>query len=128
MRSRPAAHQPPRVVAQAHAAKGGPARVAKAGHRPSTGSGDGWDRSADDIIKTYNAGQYDTAMAILEQRRQRHAEPRGLSVIRGWAIYHRGDWEGAKQVFSGLDSGSYSRERQEGLRVIQEAYTPPHVR
>ena len=128
MRSRPMAHQPVRVVAQAHGTTGKPAKVARAGHRPTARSGDGWDRSADEIVRTYNAGQYDAAVAMLEQRRQKHAEPHGLSVVRGWAMYHKGDWEGAKQVFSGLDSGQYSRERVEGLRVIQEAYTPPRMR
>ena len=128
MRSRSAPHQAVRVATQAHRVTGKLVRVAKAGSRSPVGTRDGWDKSADDIIKVYNAGQYDTAVALLEQRRQKHLEPRGLSVIRGWAMYHKGDWEGAKQVFSGLDSGNYSRERQEGLRVIQEAYTPPHVR
>ncbi len=128
MRSRPIARQPARAVAQARGMTGRPAKVARAGHRPTRGSGDGWDRSADEIVRTYNAGQYDAAVAMLEQRRQKHAEPRGLSVVRGWAMYHKGDWEGAKQVFSGLDSGQYSRERAEGLRIIQEAYTPPRLR
>ena len=128
MRSRPTARQPARLVAQAHKAHGKLVRVAKAGARPSAARGDGWDRSADDIIKVYNAGQYDTAVALLEQRRQKHAEPHGLSVVRGWALYKKGDWEGAKQVFSNLDRGDYSRERVEGLRVIQEGYTPPHMR
>lgn len=132
MRSRPASHAPLRPVAQAHtvthAMTGRPAKLAKAGHRPSSGSGDGWDRSADEIVRVYNAGQYDTAVTMLEQRRQKRAEPHGLSVVRGWAMYHKGDWEGAKQVFSGLDAGQYSRERMEGLRVIQEGYTPPHMR
>ena len=128
MRSRPAARQPARVVTQAHKAKGRLVEVASAGARPSAASGDGWDRSADDIIKVYNAGQYDTAVAMLEQRRQKHVEPHGLSVVRGWALYKKGDWEGAKQAFSNLDRGTYSRERIEGLRVIQEGYTPPHMR
>ena len=74
--------------------KSKPVKVAKAGHHPAAGSGDGWDRSADEIITTYNAGHYDTAMAMLEQRRQKRAEPHGLSVIRGWAMYHKGDWGG----------------------------------
>ncbi len=102
--------------------------VAGAGHRQAGPSGDGWDRSADDVMKVYNAGQYDSAVALLDQRRQSHAEPRGLAVVHAWALYHKGDWEGAKQLFTNLDGGQYSRERMEGLRVIQEAYTPPRLR
>ena len=106
-------------------------RVARAPAR-HTGSGSNtggaWDASAEQIVKTYESGQYDAAMALMDQRRQKRAEPRGLSVVRGWALYHKGDWEGAKQVFSSLDGGQYSREQQEGLRVIQEGYTPLHAR
>ena len=128
MRSQAAAHGPERPVTQAHHVTGKLVKVARIGHRPASGPGDGWDRSADDIVKLYNAGQYDTAVAMLEQRRQKHVEPRGLSVVRGWAMFHRGDWDGAKQVFSGLDHGSYSRERLEGLRVIEQSYTPSRLR
>ena len=120
----------PRVVAVRMPHGGRPIRVAAIAHHTSHGSivRSDWDASADQIVKTYEAGQYDTAMAMMDQRRQKRAEPRGLSVVRGWALYHKGDWEGAKQVFSSLDRGQYSREQQEGLRVIQEGYTPLHAR
>ena len=107
-------------------------RVAIKGHAPkqTTGGGDrGWDGSADAIVKTYENGNYDQAMAMLEQRRQqRGSEPGGLSVVRGWAMYHKGDWEGAKQVFSGLQNTNLQREAQEGSRVIQLGYTNPRYR
>lgn len=128
MRPRQASHPAARVAVQAHRGSGKRVVVARASARQAAPKGDGWDRSADDIVKVYNAGQYDQAVALLEQRRQKRAEPRGLTVVRGWAMYNKGDWEGAKQVFSGLDAGSYSQERMEGLRVIQQAYTPPHLR
>ena len=109
----------------------GAARVVRvAVHRKSGGSGTGggWDASADQIVKTFESGQYDAAMALMDQRRQKRAEPRGLSVVRGWALYQKGDWDGAKQVFSSLDGGRSSREQQEGLRVIQMGYTNPRYR
>ena len=87
-----------------------------------------WDASADQVVKTFEAGQYDSALALLDQRRQKRSEPHGLSVVRGWALYHKGDWESAKQAFSSLDGGTYSREQQEGLRVIQAGYTNPRYR
>ena len=128
MRPRAAARPPARVAVEAHRGSAKRVVVARASAHPAAPKGDGWDRSADDIIKVYNAGQYDQAVALLEQRRQKRSEPRGLTVVRGWAMYNKGDWEGAKQVFSGLDAGNYSEERMEGLRVIQQAYTPPHLR
>ena len=128
MRSRPAGRQVVRVAAASHHATAKMVRVASAGHRTSVAAGGGWDKSADEIIKVNDAGDYDTAIKLLEQRRQSRVEPRGLSVVRGWALYHKGDWEGAKQVFSKLDDGAYSQERMEGLRVIEQSYTPPHAR
>ena len=70
------------------------ARVTGTRQRPA---GEPWDKSADDIVKAYDSGQYDTAVALLEQRRQNKAEPQGLSVVRGWAMYHKGDWEGGQE-------------------------------
>ena len=101
------------------------ARVTGNRQRPA---GEPWDKSADEIVKAYDSGQYDTAVALLEQRRQKRSEPQGLAVIRGWAMYHKGDWEGAKKVFSSLDAGTATRERQEGLRVIEQSYTNPRYR
>ncbi len=123
LRSRPVASRT-RVAASSW--KGNrAARFASVRQRPA---GEPWDKSADDIVKAYEGGQYDTAVAMLEQRRQKKSEPQGLAVIRGWAMYHKGDWEGAKKVFTSLDPNSVTRERQEGLRVIQEGYTNPRYR
>lgn len=99
--------------------------------RPSThiarGSGN-WDRHDDEIIKTFHSGKYEQAVAMLDQRRSTRSEPRGLTVVRGWALYHKGDWAGAERVFSGLDGGQYSDERAVGLRVIETGYTNPRYR
>ncbi len=128
MRSRPAPRQAVKAVAQARHATGKPVRVASAPRGERTASAGTWDKSADEIVKANNAGDYDSAVRMLEQRRLTHAEPRGLSVVRGWALYHKGDWEGAKQVFSKLDNGAYSPERVDGLRVIEQSYTPAHFK
>ena len=125
LRSKPAPSRPTRVAVASTSKSHHPARIASTGQRPA---GEPWDKSADDIVKAYDSGQYDTAVTLLEQRRQKKAEPQGLSVVRGWAMYHKGDWEGAKKVFSSLDADKSSRERQEGLRVIQEGYTNPRYR
>ena len=127
---RPRAGEGHRTRVAARVERAGPrgaTRVAATRHRAAPGGG-GWDGSAEAIVKTYDAGQYDAAMAMLDQRHRNRTEPRGLAVVRGWAMYHRGDWEGAKQVFSSLDGGAYSQERQEGLRVIQQSYTNPRYR
>ena len=46
-----------------------------------------------------------SALAMLEDRKSKGlAEPSGLTVVRGWALYQKGDWEGAKKVFAGLQA------------------------
>ena len=89
---------------------------------------DRWDRHDDEIIKTFHSGNYEQAVAMLDQRRSTRSEPRGLSIVRGWALYHKGDWAGAERVFSGLDGGQYSDERATGLKVIEYGYTNPRYR
>lgn len=126
MRSRPsvAAARPRSAGRVVHVA------AKPAAHRggASATPGEAWDASADQVVKTFESGQYDSALALLDQRRQKRSEPHGLSVVRGWALYQKGDWEGAKHIFSSLDGGAYSREQQEGLRVIQAGYTNPRYR
>ncbi len=43
-------------------------------------------------------------------------------------MYHKGDWEAAKQVFSNLDKGAANPDSQDALRVIQLGYTNPRYR
>ena len=113
-----------RHVAQVHTIKN--PRHSKPSRRVDPG--DQWDKSASDIVAAAQSGKYDQAYAMLEQRRGARLEPRGLSVVRGWVLFHRGQWEEAKHVFANLDHGEYSPERREGLRVIDLGYTPPHSR
>ena len=89
-------------------------------------SGDGgWDRNADTIAKTLQAGNYDLTLTMLEQRRQeRRSEPFGLTVVRGWAMFHKGDWEGAKLIFADLAAKGHATEAEEGLNTIHAAEYP----
>ena len=114
-------------------ARGGPVRSAHAhGARTRVARGavdGGWDRNAAAIVDTFQGGHYDQAMVMLDERKaRRHQEPKGLSVVRGWAMYHKGDWEGASRVFADLKNGGMAPQGQEGLRVIQQGYTNPRYR
>jgi tetratricopeptide (TPR) repeat protein len=99
---------------------------AASGASRSVGAADGgWDRNADAIAKTLQAGNYDLTLAMLEERRQeRRPEPFGLTVVRGWAMFHKGDWEGARQVFAELAAKGHAKEADEGLSTIQAAEYP----
>lgn len=106
------------------------ARIGKHVHVARGGGGEGgWDAGATAVVNTFQSGQYDQALAMLEQRRQaRKSEPGGLTTVRGWALYKKGDWNGAEQVFTELQNKGMTREASEGLRVIKEGYTNPRYR
>ncbi len=111
---------------------GGPARGTRVATR-GRGSrhaapGEAWDAGADAIVATFKAGQYDQALAMLNTRGARRAEPHGLTMVRGWAQYHRGDWAGAQQTFATLQTKAPSTDAANGLRVIQQGYLPPNLR
>ena len=94
----------------------------------ATGDG-GWDKNADAIVKMLRGGDYDQTLTMLDERKQRgRLEPVGLSLVRAWAMYHKGDWEGAKKVFAGAEAKGHAREAEEGLSMIQRGYLPPWLR
>jgi hypothetical protein len=92
------------------------------------GAGDGgWDRSADAIVKTLQSGDYELTLAMLEQRKlEKRSEPDGLAAVRAWALFHKGDWEGAKVVFAGLAAKGHAEEADDGLTTIRHAEDPHH--
>jgi hypothetical protein len=91
--------------------------------------GSGWDRSAEAIVQQLQAGKYDATLAMLDARLQtKRAEPPGLLVVRGWALYHQGDWNGAKQVFEQVAAKGLSRQAQEGLDAIEASTRTRYTR
>ena len=105
-----------------------PVGVAASGsaNRSAAGGDGGWDRNADAIAKTLQSGNYELTLAMLEQRKQeRRSEPFGLTVVRGWAMFHKGDWEGAKQVFAELAAKGHAEEAEDGLTTIPSRRVSP---
>jgi hypothetical protein len=88
--------------------------------------GGGWDANADAIAKALQSGDHDKAYAMLEERRSKGlSEPAGLAIVRGWALYQRGDWGGAEKVFADLRGSSQEADAaQEGLDTIKRAQRP----
>ena len=104
-----------------------PVRQARHGSshaRRPAGDG-GWDRGASEIVQTFESGHVDQALAMMDARRGQRAEPRGLAVVRGWALYKKGDYEGAKQVFNEVGHRGMTDEATKGLQQIERAYSRP---
>ena len=51
------------------------------------------------------------------------SEDRGLHIVRGWALYHSGDWEQAKKVFAEV-ANAKPKESKESIGVIEERLMP----
>jgi tetratricopeptide (TPR) repeat protein len=111
----------PRAPAQASS----PGRAGGGG-----GGGGGWDKSAGAIAKAMQAGKVDLALTMLAERQSKGlAEPSGLAIVRGWALYQKGDWEGAKKVFAGLQAKQQQVEDAAfGLATIEHAELPAAMR
>ncbi|MBV8472985.1 MAG: hypothetical protein JO107_01960 [Hyphomicrobiales bacterium] len=104
---------------------------ATAAHAPRhyarrSGGGDaGWDRNADAIVKALQAGDYKQTVAMIDARKQAgRPEPAGLLVVHGWALYHSGDWEGAKKAFAEAATKGHAQEADDGLATIRHAELP----
>jgi tetratricopeptide (TPR) repeat protein len=121
-------------VAELEAAMGGrsapAARARPNGTARSVVVVGGWDKNADAIAKAMQAGNVNLALAMLEECKSKGlAEPSGLTVVRGWALYQKGDWEGAKKVFAGLQAKQEQVEDAEfGLATIEHAELPAAMR
>ena len=125
-------------VAELEAAMGGARAVpasralvqASSPGRAAGGGGGGWDQSADAIAKAMQAGKVDLALTMLAERQSKGLpEPSGLAIVRGWALYQKGDWEGAKKVFAGLQAKQQQVEAAAfGLATIEHAELPAAMR
>jgi tetratricopeptide (TPR) repeat protein len=92
-------------------------------------TGGDWDANADAIVKELQSQNYKQTLAMLDERRgQGRPEPAGLSVVRGWAQYHSGDWEAAKKSFGDAEAHGEVKAGEEGLSFVQRGYLPPWLR
>jgi len=57
----------------------------------------------------------------LDQRRALTAEPRDLTMLRGWSLYHLGSRDKAQQVFATLDQQLSTPESRRGLSAATAA-------
>ena len=105
-----------------------PVRQARRATRVHVARANVWDENATAIVQTFDTGHIDDALAMMDARRAKHPEPAGLSVVRGWALYKKGDWEAARKVFTDVGTRGLTSEASDGLRQIESGYTNPRFR
>jgi tetratricopeptide (TPR) repeat protein len=105
------------------------APVGRTAYRRGRSGDGGWDKNAQEIVATLHDGKYDETLSMLDSRREhRGSEPAGLDLVRGWALYHKGDWDQAKKAFASAQARGHSADAQVGLTMIEHGYLPPALR
>jgi hypothetical protein len=68
----------------------------------------------------FDAGQYRETLRALNQRRLFAPEPRDLSILRAWSMYHNGYREDARTLFSMLDKQLSTSESRAGIAATNQ--------
>ncbi|MEJ1938655.1 hypothetical protein WDZ92_51320, partial [Nostoc sp. NIES-2111] len=73
-----------------------------------------------EAVLLFKMDKYAEALDTLDRRRDLAPEPRGLQILRGWALLKSGNEAAAKRLFTALDDADSTPESREGLRVIEQ--------
>jgi tetratricopeptide (TPR) repeat protein len=102
-------------------AQSGRPRSSKA--RPHPGS-----PLANEAVALFHSGKYAEALAVLDKRAAIAKEDEGLQLLRGWTLYHTGQWTKAKDHFAAMDARNSTRETQYGKFYSNERLIAPQFR
>ncbi|MTH99564.1 tetratricopeptide repeat protein [Roseibium sp. RKSG952] len=97
-------------------------RVASAPVRASTRRST---RSSNSLVrnaqKEFKAGNYDTALTLLEQNAAKGREDRGAKMLRGWSLYHTNKNREAGKVFAEANKQRSTTSSRQGIWYSQKA-------
>lgn len=71
----------------------------------------------------FNNRDFAAAIYALNKRRKIVAESRDLTIMRGWAHHHVGQFKSSKQIFAMLDSQLSTRETRRGVNANKRNIT-----
>ncbi|WP_230533048.1 hypothetical protein [Microvirga roseola] len=104
------------------------AKTARRGTRRGGGQGGGRaGQMAREAVAQFKDGKYREALATLEQRAAIAREDHGLSVLRGWSLYHLSQYDKARTLFAELDKKRSTRDTQYGLYYSSSKLDPTHL-
>jgi tetratricopeptide (TPR) repeat protein len=99
--------------------------------RRSGGGGAGGNagsKLADEAVALYKSGKYREALDTLNRRAATTPEDQGLSLLRGWSLYHTGEFKQARAHFEALDAKQSTKETQYGKFHANERLMPAQFR
>ena len=72
-------------------------------------------------LDAYKAGRWDQALDFLRRRSAFVSEPRDLTMLRGWSLYHQGDYEAAHSAFAAADGQISDHDSRTALATVETA-------
>ncbi|UDL93064.1 hypothetical protein LGH83_10520 [Lichenihabitans sp. PAMC28606] len=76
------------------------------------------------VYTNYGAQRWAETLAALNQRAAYAPETRDLRMARGWSLFHLGDYDGAKQIFTQANSQLSDAQSQRALTVLDGTIDP----
>ena len=74
-------------------------------------------------LDAYRAGRWAEVLDVLRRRAGFAAEPRDLTMLRGWSLYHRGDYAAARAAFAAADGLLSDRDSRGALATVESVTT-----
>ncbi len=75
------------------------------------------------IVNAYKADRWADALELLRRRSSFAPEPRDLTMMRGWSLYHLGDYPAARGAFTEADTLLSDSDSRGGLATVQNVTT-----
>ena len=72
----------------------------------------------------YRDGRWQETIDLLRQRAAYATETRDLLMLRGWALYHLGDYDGAHRMFTLADQQISDAASRQALATVSTAADP----
>ena len=74
-------------------------------------------------LDAYRGGRWAEALDLLRRRSAFAAEPRDLTLLRGWSLYHQGDYQAARRAFAEADGQLSDHDSRNALATVETVTT-----
>ncbi len=74
-------------------------------------------------LDAYRGGRWAEALEVLRRRSAFAAEPRDLTLLRGWSLYHQGDYGAARRAFAEADGQLSDHDSRNALATVETVST-----
>lgn len=76
---------------------------------------------AQQALDAYRAGRWAETLDLIRRRATFASEPRDLTMLRGWSLYHMGDYRAAHGAFAAADGQLSEHDSRNALATVETA-------